>query len=158
MADPLLLELDEALAEAGLSPTQETNSAADDIETNLFSSPARSKRIAFLFDSTLTAFLMMGNLSPGLKNHAVTMFEVGKLLDESLDSLLNELEKISTDDSEGEAQRYFEHALVLRATILFLRQNPKMDDIAAGLDLIRCESLQSLDAATCSRLLNKNYT
>lgn len=82
------------------------------------------------------------------------MFEVGKLSDESLDSLLAELEKISTDDSEGEAQRYFEHALVLRATIKFLRH-----DIAApGLDLIRCESLQSLDAATCSRLLNKNYT
>ena len=25
------------------------------------------------------------------------------------------------------------------------------------LDLVRCESLQSLDAATCGRLLNKNY-
>ena len=36
----------------------------------------------------------MGNLSPGLKSHAVTMFEVGKLSDESLDSFIAELEKV----------------------------------------------------------------
>lgn len=30
----------------------------------------------------------------GLKSHAVTMFEVGKLSDESLDSFLSELEKV----------------------------------------------------------------
>lgn len=31
----------------------------------------------------------------GLKSHAVTMFEVGKLLDESLEGFLSELEKVS---------------------------------------------------------------
>ena len=31
----------------------------------------------------------------GLKSHAVTMFEVGKLSDESMDSFLTELEKVS---------------------------------------------------------------
>lgn len=30
----------------------------------------------------------------GLKNHAVTMFEVGKLSDETMDSFVTELEKV----------------------------------------------------------------
>ena len=92
------------------------------------------------------------------------MFEVGKLSDESLDSLLVELDRICTDDSEGEAQRYFEHALTLRSTVQFLRKaRPVLESDtgggtwSGGLDLIRVESLQSLDAEIYSRLMHKNY-
>ena len=67
--------------------------------------------------------------------------------------------------AEGEAQRYFDHAITLRDTIRFLRYNKDLivDDGCnhsggQGIDLLRCESLLGLEPATCSRVLNKNYS
>ena len=115
----------------------------------------------------------MGNLSPNLKTHAVTMFEVGKLADEILVSFLQELERISPlssasslkspdedNQGEGEADRYFLHARVLYQTISFLRLNNELfdDDIGGlGVDLLRYESLSSLDSNVRQRLIERNY-
>lgn len=65
-------------------------------------------------------------------------------------------------EAEGEARRYFVHALTLRDTVRFLRYNKELNmDTENGnglaVDLIRCESLLGLDAATRARVLNRNY-
>lgn len=55
------------------------------------------------------------------------MFEVGKLTEEAMDSFMTELDKVGEEpEGEGEAQRYFHHAVTLRNTIQFLRNNSQL--------------------------------
>ena len=79
--------------------------------------------------------------------------------------LLNPVPQVVGCDAEGEARRYFDHAMTLRDTVLFLRHNPELrEEIdgtpipnGQGIDLLRCESLLGLDPETRSRVLNRNY-
>lgn len=67
-----------------------------------------------------------------------------------------------TEQIEGEARRYYEHAITLRNTLKFLRHNPSLigngtEGRGLGVDLLRLESMASLDPGTLRRVLQKNY-
>jgi len=72
------------------SKGEETESKTDPATVD---KPAHDS-VALLFDAGLVGVLMMGNLSPGLKGHAVTMFEVGRLSYSTVCKFLDELFKV----------------------------------------------------------------
>ncbi|XP_052189288.1 uncharacterized protein LOC127799358 [Diospyros lotus] len=74
-------------------------------------------RVAFVIDANITSYLMMGSVSPGLKSHAVTLYEAGKLGHASIADLCKDLSTLEGTKFEGELQEFANHAFSLRCVL-----------------------------------------
>ncbi|GMH06966.1 hypothetical protein Nepgr_008806 [Nepenthes gracilis] len=74
-------------------------------------------RVAFIVDANITSYLMMGSVSPGLKFHAVTLYEAGKLGHTCFDDLCKDLSTLEGAKFDGELQEFANHASSLRCTL-----------------------------------------
>ncbi|KAJ9545469.1 hypothetical protein OSB04_025176 [Centaurea solstitialis] len=74
-------------------------------------------RVAFVVDANITSYLMMGSVSPGLKSHAVTLYEAGKLGYASIEDLCKDLSTLEGTKFEGELQEFANHAFSLRCVL-----------------------------------------
>ncbi|KAK3025947.1 hypothetical protein RJ639_040863 [Escallonia herrerae] len=74
-------------------------------------------RVAFVVDANITSYLMMGSVSPGLKSHAVTLYEAGKLGHASIVDLCKDLSTLEGTKFEGELQEFANHAFSLRCVL-----------------------------------------
>ncbi|KAL2316986.1 hypothetical protein Fmac_030862 [Flemingia macrophylla] len=74
-------------------------------------------RVAFIVDANITSYLMMGSVSPGLKSHAVTLYEAGKLGHASISDLCKDLSTLEGATYEGELQDFANHLFSLRCVL-----------------------------------------
>ncbi|KAL3918715.1 MAG: hypothetical protein SGPRY_005907, partial [Prymnesium sp.] len=120
------------------------------------------RRVGLLVDSQLAASLMMSNqLGPSsLKQHAVSLYEVGKISHEAIPDFLQAADVAHSEG--GEVAEFIEHTRALRSLILFLRSHPASTRDPSGrslrpVDLIRSQSLRALDVNTRDKILRRSY-
>lgn len=147
----LLLSDDEDRASVG-----STNLSVDGVSVQQDYSGSESRaasnhaRVAFIVDANITSYLMMGSVSPGLKSHAVTLYEAGKLGHASIADLCKDLSTLEGAKFEGELQEFANHASSLRCVLECLLSGGVSDslvDTEIG-HKVDTESLQSNDAST----------
>ncbi|CAJ1971147.1 unnamed protein product [Sphenostylis stenocarpa] len=98
-------------------------------------------RVAFIVDANITSYLMMGSVSPGLKSHAVTLYEAGKLGHASIADLCKDLSTLEGATYEGELQEFANHLFSLRCVLECLQSggiatNEKEEEGSDNLNMI----------------------
>ncbi|XP_050376526.1 uncharacterized protein LOC126793934 isoform X2 [Argentina anserina] len=94
-------------------------------------------RVAFVVDANITSYLMMGSVSPGLKSHAVTLYEAGKLGHASITDLCKDLSTLEGTKFEGELQEFANHAFSLRCVLECLQSGGVgTDEVYNKMDMI----------------------
>ncbi|KAG2320672.1 hypothetical protein Bca52824_013885 [Brassica carinata] len=119
---PRAILSDEDDTRAGLGSTYmsadgEAAQNGDNIGTESSGLRSSHVRVAFIVDANITSYLMMGSVSPGLKSHAVTLYEAGKLGHTSIPDLCKDLSTLEGAKFEGELQEFANHAFSLRCVL-----------------------------------------
>ncbi|KAF6152128.1 hypothetical protein GIB67_031450, partial [Kingdonia uniflora] len=99
-----------------------------------FGAASGTARVAFVVDANITSYLMMGSVSPGLKFHAVTLYEAGKLGDASIAELCKDLSTLEGTKFEGELQEFANHAFSLRCALECLQSGGV--DTSANIEVV----------------------
>ncbi|XP_062209112.1 uncharacterized protein LOC133910881 isoform X2 [Phragmites australis] len=107
--------------------------------------------VGFVVDANVTSYLMMGSLSPGLKSHAVTLYEAGKLGDSCIAELCSDLASLEGKKFEGVLEEFANHAFSLRCFLECLQSGGvSTNEITnnAGEAKTPTSSLHDIDNAT----------
>ncbi|OIV95473.1 hypothetical protein TanjilG_23916 [Lupinus angustifolius] len=120
----------------------DTNQQGDASGSGNYGPQSAYTRVAFIVDANITSYLMMGSVSPGLKSHAVTLYEAGKLGHASIADLCKDLSSLEGAKFEGELQEFANHAFSLRCVLECLQSGGVTSDAKVE------EGFDKMDTAT----------
>ncbi|XP_047971952.1 protein FAM91A1-like isoform X3 [Salvia hispanica] len=128
-----MLSDDEVGSHASMGPSSlfgdgSSRQSSDVLWTENSSPSADCSSVAFVVDANITSYLMMGSVSPGLKSHAVTLYEAGKLGHTSIADLCNDLMTLEGAKFEGGLQEFANHAFSLRCILECLTSGGTVTD------------------------------
>ncbi|KAF8411411.1 hypothetical protein HHK36_003960 [Tetracentron sinense] len=106
-----------SISSANMSTDGNAVQHGDVLGTENYGPSSGHARVAFVVDANITSYLMMGSVSPGLKSHAVTLYEAGKLGHASIAELCKDLTTLEGTKFEGELQEFANHAFSLRCVL-----------------------------------------